>query len=160
MNDHGGAPLSSGVGRKDCPLNTRKMKSARTLEVFFRVFRVFRGPPIFRGRRRESPNQAAARERRDCALVQIEHHRRGVTEPRRWSKCFARDSATKGPKEHKEKRRFDLEAKLFPIFPFLGFCDLCALSWLRTFSIRRTRLQVNAPIASWLQVGLFLAARH
>ena len=31
------------------------------------------------------PNKAAARERRDCALVSIEDHRHGVGEPRRWS---------------------------------------------------------------------------
>ena len=30
-----------------------------------------------------TPNKAAARERRDCALAPIEHHRRGVGEPRR-----------------------------------------------------------------------------
>jgi len=30
-------------------------------------------------------NKAAARERRDCALVPTEDHRRGVGEPRRWT---------------------------------------------------------------------------
>jgi hypothetical protein len=47
-------------------------------------------PSEFTGTKR--PNKSAARERRDCAAVPIERHRRGVGEPSRSAmKCACLD---------------------------------------------------------------------